>query len=64
LAFQQSVTQFVAMIAINLITHKAAAKQELLFNKPTSAVYFLNARGRTFYLNYLGVIPFPKKYFL
>jgi hypothetical protein len=31
-----------AMIAVNLVTPKAAAKQELLFNKPALEVGLLN----------------------
>jgi len=31
---QQSVIQFMAMTAVNLVTPKAAAMDELLFNKP------------------------------
>jgi len=31
---QQSVTKYIAMTAINLVTPKAATKPELLFNKP------------------------------
>jgi hypothetical protein len=37
-AAQQSVTQFIAMFALNLVTPKAAAKQELLFNKPANGL--------------------------
>ncbi len=33
---QQTVTQFVAMIALNLVTTKAEAEHDLLFNEPTS----------------------------
>ncbi len=33
---QQTETQFVAMIALNLVTTKAAAEHDLLFNEPTS----------------------------
>ncbi len=35
-AAQQSVIQFLAVIVINLVPPKAAAKQELLFNKLAS----------------------------
>jgi hypothetical protein len=35
-AAQQSVTKFIAMIVINLVTPKAGAKHELLFNKLAS----------------------------
>ncbi len=31
-------TNYIAMIVINLVTPNAAAKQELLFNKPASGV--------------------------
>jgi hypothetical protein len=33
---QQTETQFVAMIALNLVTTKAAAEHDLLFNEPIS----------------------------
>jgi hypothetical protein len=33
---QQSVTKFTEIIVMTLVTPKAAAKHELLFNKPTS----------------------------
>ncbi len=35
-AAQQSVTKIIYLIFINLVTPKAAAKRELLFNKPAS----------------------------
>jgi hypothetical protein len=35
-AAHKGVNHFVATFAINLVTPKAAAKQELLFNKPAS----------------------------
>ncbi len=33
--FRQSVTKFIAMTVINLVTSKAAAERKILFNKPT-----------------------------
>jgi hypothetical protein len=36
---QQSVTKFLAIIVMILVTPKAAAKEELLFNKPASKNY-------------------------
>ncbi len=39
---KQSVTKFIALIALNLFTPKPAAKQEFLFNKPASWVGLLN----------------------
>jgi hypothetical protein len=36
------VTKYIAMTAVNLITPKAAAKHELLFDKPVSEVGLLN----------------------
>jgi hypothetical protein len=41
LAVQQSVTKFIVMIAINLVTPKAATKHELLLNKPMSETLFV-----------------------
>ncbi len=35
-------TKFIAMTVINLVTPKAEAKRELLFNKPTSKASSLN----------------------
>ncbi len=35
--------RFMAMTIINLVTPKAAAKRELLFNKPASGVYLSGA---------------------
>ncbi len=37
---QQSVTEFIAFTVKNLLTPKAAAKRELLFNKPTLGAVF------------------------
>jgi len=45
-AAQQSVTQFIAMFAINLVTPKAAAKQVLLFNKPAYGLVGLRIEKR------------------
>jgi hypothetical protein len=39
---QQSVTELVAMIATSLVTPKAGAKHELLFNESATEVGFLN----------------------
>jgi hypothetical protein len=37
---EQSVTKIIAQPFVNLVTHKAGAKHELLFNKPAS--YLVN----------------------
>jgi hypothetical protein len=42
LAAQQSVIKNIAIIAINLVTPKAQAKNEHLFNEPASEVGSLN----------------------
>ncbi len=39
-------SRFMAKIAVNLVTPKAAAKQELLFNELASEVALLNIRVR------------------
>jgi hypothetical protein len=36
---QQNVTKFIVTIVANLVTPKAAAKRELLFNKPGCAFF-------------------------
>jgi hypothetical protein len=40
LAAQQSVTEFITMAVMKLVTPKAAFKHELLFNKPTQEAVF------------------------
>jgi hypothetical protein len=39
------VTKFMARIVMNLVTPKAAAKLELLYNKPASQAYTLDGAG-------------------
>jgi hypothetical protein len=42
LVSQQSVTKLISMIAVNLVTHKAEAKLDLLFNISASEAGLLN----------------------
>jgi hypothetical protein len=46
LGAQQSVTKFIAMTVKNLVSPKAAAKHDFLFNKPTSEAVLLNKSSR------------------
>jgi hypothetical protein len=41
------VAKFMAVIVANLIAHKAAAKFELLVNKTSHNIYFLNTKAST-----------------
>ncbi len=52
LAVQQSVTKFIVMIAINLVTPKAATKHELLLNKPMSETLFVEQNREWFHSCY------------
>jgi hypothetical protein len=43
---QQSVTKIIAPSFVNLVTPRAGAKHELLFNKPALDLLILNTYGR------------------
>jgi hypothetical protein len=44
-AAQQNVTKIITLIFINLVTSKAGAKRELLFNKPYSVLFCQKNNG-------------------
>ncbi len=62
---QQSVTKYIAMTVINYVTPKAAAKQELLFNKPVStsgsSAFMLSL---TFLIHMLSSVDVPSSHSL
>jgi hypothetical protein len=45
LVAQQSVTKIIFVTMMNLVTHKAGAKHELLFNKPASNLTGISRGG-------------------